>query len=246
MLASNGKIPKQRNNYFMSLDEISLLLKFLRKHYDPKWFLFVLIQFSLGLRCSECAAINIVDFKDKFKWLNYRQAKTNKMIYNEPVPEPLRLLIINYVMRNQLRLVDGYLFPNYSGKGSYYSTETIGCFWTKWRIGCAKEYKTDKWLDKYPQKDNKLRYRIGSHSLRRLHRTTLSKKISNDWLLAQLCHYDDMSSFLRYKNEFEVLENAEQLILPHMNPIVSRISDISLGQRSLNDFTRPNHIDPCV
>jgi integrase len=232
MLRDNGRVPKQRNNYFMRIDELEQLLKYLKKYYDPKWFLFIITQFSLGMRCSECSAINIHDFRDGLKFLDYRQAKTNKYIKNEPVPEPLQMLLKAYIIRNSYRIVDGYLFSNHNGKGSYYTTETIGAFWSKWRRGCAKEYQSEGWLDKYECG----RYRISSHSLRRLHRTVLSKKIRNDWMLAQLCHYDDMDSFLRYKNEFEILENADKLILPHINPVIQQLCSFSKGQRLLHDF----------
>ena len=182
------------------------------------------------LRCSECAAINIYDFIDDFKFLTYRQAKTNKMIYNDPVPDPLRKPIKAYILLNQHRLKQGFLFPNYTGKGLIHTTECIGAFWSKWRKGIGKT--NPRWLDRY---DNH-RYRIGSHSLRRLHRTVLSKKIKNDWILAKLCHYDDMSSFLRYKNEFEILENSAKHLLPILNPVIANLSQFAKGQTRLRNY----------
>ena len=233
MLQDNGRIPKQRRNYFMTLEEFQELISYVRLHYDIKWYIFLLTQFSLGMRVSECSAINIYDFKDKFKFLDYRQAKTNKMIYSEPIPDPLRKLLIAYVYQNSHRLKNGFLFPNYNGKGNTYTTETIGSFWSKWRKGLGKT--NIRWLDKYDCPSS-IRYRIGSHSLRRLHRTFLSKKIDQDFIVAKLCHYDDFNSYLRYKNEFEILENASDYILPHMNPILSQLTDMSRGQQQLRRF----------
>lgn len=237
MLKSNGRIPKQRKNYFMTLSELKDLLKYLRVYYDSKWYVFVITQFSLGLRCSECAAINLHDFKDDFKIIDYRQAKTNKIIHNEPIPDPLRFLIKNYIYNNLHRLKDGYLFPNYTGKGNHYTTETIGSFWSKWRRGCAKFYNNSRWLDVYDDfSSGKRRYRISSHSLRRLHRTFLSDKIKDDFVVSKLCHYDDFNSYLRYKNEFELLKDSDKYIMPHLEPLICKITDTSKGQTSLNSF----------
>lgn len=301
MLPDNGRIPKERRNYFMTLKEFEQLIRYLTRHYDSKWVLYNLYQFGMGMRASEVCAINMYDFKDTFKLLTYRQAKTNKMIYNEPVPDPLRLATIEYIKLNAHRLKDGYLFPNYTGirnKGCpIHSVETINTFWTKWRRGCAKEYKSERWLDSYKiitrkyrilselNKGTKnqeklakiigdgkkkirnnlydykcrgfineklkltekgkdyiktpryeIRHRISSHSLRRLHRKELSKEIKNDWILAKLCHYDDMGAFLKYKDEFEVLEDSEKYLMPILNPILNNISAFAKGQTQMSNW----------
>lgn len=221
MLEDNGRIPKQRHNYFMSLHELGQLLNYLRNYYDPKFELMILIELGLGLRCSEAAAISIHDFTDDFKFLNYRQAKTNKMIYKEPVPETVRLKIKEYIRLNSHRLINGYLFGTNNGKGFFYSTETIGAFWSKWRRGCAKFYNNPAWLEKYNVNGRIVRYRIGSHSLRRLHRTYLASKLQNDFIVAKICHYNDIKTLTIYRNEFELLEQRDSLILPVMNPLMA-------------------------
>jgi hypothetical protein len=184
----------------------------------------------MGLRCSECSAISIYDFKNDYSALDYRQAKTNKIVYNEPVPEPLRQVLKAYIYQNAHKLDNGLLF------GKRLSTETIGSFWSKWRRGCAQMFKDNTWLDRY---DNK-RYRISTHSLRRLHRTILSKELTkkglNDFYISKLCHYDKFEAYLRYKNEFEVTDNASAHILPVMNPVIGQLSLYARGQTKLTNF----------
>ena len=149
MLESNGRTPKERRNYHMLISEFINLVRYIMKHWDTKWSVFILIQFSLGLRCSEAAAIQLKDFSDECRFLRYRCAKTNKIIEKEPIPEIVRKIIIGFISLNKHRFIDGYIFPNHTGKGSFYSTKTIGAMWTKWRRGCAKEYKCENWLDTY-------------------------------------------------------------------------------------------------
>lgn len=236
MLPSNGRVPNQRRNYFMTFKELGDLLQYLKLKWDIKWFVFVLTQFSLGLRCSECSAININDFKNNFKYLDYRQAKTNKLILNEPVPESLRVVLLNYVLRNRFRLKDGYLFCKYTGKGTTLTANSVGSMWVKWRRNCASHYKNNRWLDRYELESGQIRYRVSSHSLRRLHRVMLSSKIDNDWIVSQLCHYTKFEAYLRYKNEFEVLENRERFILPVMDPVISRLVGDSKGQTRISNY----------
>ena len=300
MLLDNGRIPKERRNYFMSLDELGKMLYVVRKFYDSKWFLFNVQQYGMGWRSSEASATNIKDYSDNFRYVNYRSAKTNEVIYNAPVPEPVRKLLIAYIYFNKHRMIDGYIYANHGRKHKglpIYSTEYICEMWHKWRKKCASVYNSDKWLDKYEimtqkylilseisksieldiiaKKFNKsrknfmntlrnyrqrgfvnifnnlttkgknyiqtpkyhYRHRIGSHSLRRLHRITLASKIKNDWIIAKLCHYKDMNAYYRYKNEFEVLEHAESYINPVINPVINSLQNISNGQQMLQRYT---------
>jgi hypothetical protein len=64
----------------------------------------------------------------------------------------------------------------------------------------------------------------------------LIKKGHNDWVISKLCHYDDFSSYLKYKNEFEILENAEAYILPEFNPILTNLTNYSAGQQLLTKY----------
>ena len=272
------------------------------KHYDSKWSLFILLSLGLGgRRCSEISALQIKDFVHDFHTVKIRQAKSNDII-EEPVPEALRKLVIGYISLNSHRMIDGYLFTNYTGKGLYHSTESINGLWRKWRHGCAKEFNNSRWLDNYsmPSKrhlvaraiknnvnkcnlhkitgisrvhlrvvlmrmrktghlenteslqltakgvqlamepEYEVRFRICSHSIRRLHRTLLRKKLlgqgMTEYIIAKLCNYQDFNSYLRYINEFEELEHKADIVLPHLNPLMAQISSFSHGQTQLGDF----------
>lgn len=230
MLTSNGRNASECRNYHMSITELTILLKFVKDKYDPKWFVAIMIQFSLGLRASEMLAIQVQDFKDHFRLLDYRQAKTNRMIYNEPVPEPLAKLIITYIFYNQHRLKDGFLFSNYTGKGRKITTETYGAFWTKWRRAIAKTHSRFK--DNYLVNGH-VRYRISSHSLRRLHRTVLRNNIKDLYIVKELCNYSDYATLERYINAEELMSKKADYLLPIFNPLVSSLSMQAGGQRQL-------------
>lgn len=233
MLKSNGKLIKQRKNLHMKLEELKVLIDFLKEKYNYKWVVAVMIQFSMGLRCSEMLAINIHDFKDEFRKLDYRQAKTNKVILDEPVPEPCRQIILSYLSKNIHTLKDGYLFGAHN-KSGYVSTETYGAFWSKWRMGIAKEHPG--FLDQYPTKLG-VKYRISSHSLRRLHRTILADKFPDRlFMVSQWCHYESFDKFQTYINEFKLMELRDKLMLPALNPVISNIISMPKEQKRLDSF----------
>ena len=224
----------------MTIEELGELLNMLREQYDPKWYVCVLTQFLLGMRASEVLSIQLWDFKNDFSKLDYRQAKTNKIISDEPVPSALRLALISYIVNNLHRFKNGYLFSKDMGNGIRIVTTVYGAFWAKWRKACAKRFGVH-WVDRYDIPNGQRRYRICSHSLRRLHRTSLTKNVESgeynkDWLISQICHYDDFKTFLKYKNEFEVLEARKEFIEPALQPVISRVLGMSKGQTSISDF----------
>jgi hypothetical protein len=240
MLPSNGKTPKERNNMFITLDEFSQLLTYLSKFYDTKWYVFCLIQMGMGMRCSEVAHIQVFDFGYQFKSLTYRTAKVNRVV-TDPVPTFLQEVIKAYVFQNSHRMKDGYLFPAHNASHPCYSSETIGAFWAKWRKGCAEYYKNVRWLDKYEYKTGMMRYRVASHSLRRLHRDYFSDKAEKlgltDFQISKLLHYEKFEAYLKYKNEFKTLEHADKIILPIMNPILAKLTNEVKGQTYLSSYT---------
>lgn len=236
MLPDNGKKIKVRYNYHMSLEELKILLNHLREHYDIKWFLIVILQFCLGLRASEVLAIQIWDFKDHFNYLNYRSAKTNKLIYDEPIMEPLKNLLIAYITNNLHRLEDGYLFPVYTGKrrkGKFLTTISYLASWSKWRKTIGQEYP--RFLDHYII-GNQKRYRISSHSLRRLHRTILKNNIQDLYIVKELCNYSDYKTLERYINEQEIIERKENYLLPIFTPLAKQLMMLGQGQKQLKAF----------
>jgi len=235
MLPSNGRKVEDKRNYHMTIEELIILLRYVRQHYCPKWFVAILTQFSLGLRASEMLAIRISDFNEKFSTLTYRQAKTNKMIYNEPIPEPLRRIIIAYIYHNRHRLRDGFLFPKYSGKGAFINTRVYTAFWAKWRNAISKFYPKIK--EGYIMPNGTKRYRVASHSLRRLHRTVLVKHNPEKiYEISKACHYEDFKAFQKYINDFELEEQKDQLIMPVMNHVVRNVALLGTNQDTLKKY----------
>jgi integrase len=268
MLPDNGKYSKKRNNYHMTLAELSLLLDHLQR-YDPKWRTIVMTQFGMGLRASEVLAINLYDFSHDFANLTYRQAKTNKKIDMEPIPLFLRSELLHYISRNQHRFKDGYLFCCRNAGHKFIKTPVYGTYFSKWRnnlarlghpefldsytyeiIRCPKCNET--WneedaaeaqiSDKCPSCSSFLvtqrqkRFRVSSHSLRRLHRTVVSKNAPSDWIASKVCHYEDFATFLKYKNEFEIEETRKDLINHVVNPVLGNVINLSKGQKSLMEY----------
>lgn len=232
MLQAKGAQRKQRNNYHMTLKELAILLNYLQEHYDPMWHTAVLIQYSMGLRASEMLAIQIQDFSPDFKTLKYRQAKTDK-VCSDPVPQPCRKAIVAYIYKNRYRLKDGHLFPCYTGKGKFITTTCYGTYWSKWRRGLGRKYPG--FLDKY-EFNNQTRYRISSHSLRRLHRTTLVRQFPDKiYEVMVACNYADFGSFKRYIDEFQMYEQRDH-ILSFMDDAVGLVSMFAHGQQQLSAY----------
>lgn len=236
MLPSNGRKPKQRYNYHMKTEEFKILLRHVEQRYDPKFCLMLLIQYGMGLRASEMLNIQIWDFSHDFRQLTFRQAKKNDIV-TDPVPEPLRQKIICYIMKNRHRLADGYLFGTYTGKGMTMTTTCYGTLWTKWRRQLAKKHPA--FLDKYEFGEGRrlTRYRISSHSLRRLHRTTLVNRFPDKLFeIMTACHYSDFGSFKRYINDFEMLQRKEVQFRPVLDEALQKMSLYAEGQQMLTSI----------
>lgn len=266
MLPDNGKYVKQRNNLHMTFHEFVTIIRHAKKNHHPKIVLLLYVQYGLGLRASEALAIQIQDFKENFRKLNYRQAKTNKMIYNEPVPDDVRLMILDYLEKNLHSLKNGYLFPGL--RGGHMKMENYGGYFSKWRKQLGGDF-----LDKYDYKiwdcevcntrgrrkswsDERMhkmglngecpmcgaqlvmrtvhQYHISSHSLRRLHRTTVGRAYKENLHLAsQLCHYADVKTFEDYLNGFEIMAVREKYLLPVIDPVLGEITRLHKDQTSL-------------
>ena len=233
MLESNGKKIKQLNNYHMSLMELSQLLEFLKKNYNPKWWVAVITQFALGLRCSELLAINLKDFSDKYQKITYRVAKSNEIRYNEPVPANLSKIIIAYIYHNCHTFRDGYLF--YLKGDKRRKTASYSAFWHKWRKGCSKMHNNTQWLDHYQFENGTKRYRIGSHSLRRLHRTIIGDNVKDEFIAKELLGYKDYATYHRYRNSEWIQQNKGDIIKPILDPVIKISVTADHKQRKLMD-----------
>lgn len=234
MLESNGRQVTVKHNLHIEPEEFYILADYVKKEYEMKWFVMIIVQFSLGLRCSEMLNIHLSDFKDHFNKLDYRQAKTNKMIFGEPIPEEVRKVVLAYIISNGHRLKDGWLFPRHWGNGPM-TTETYNTYWCKWRKALGKNKPT--FLDKYPTEGGKHIHRISSHSLRRLHRTMLADKHPDRlFLLSKICHYDKFERFLVYINDYKMMKERMGIIMPIINPVVSQILHLPPEQKRLNFY----------
>lgn len=230
MLPSNGRRTIERRNYHLSFAEFSSLIRFLRDRYDPKWLVAVMVQGFMGLRASEMLALNLSDFSPDFKKLGFRAAKTNEIIRDEPVPEVVRQAIVGYLRDNLHRCKNGYLFPG--RRRAFLSTEAYGVYWSKWRHAIGGSF-----MERYELETGRFRYRIGSHSLRRLHRTLLADAHPEDlFRIAKVCHYKDASTFMRYVNEFKMIEEREKLLIPVMDEAGRRALMLSRDQATLGEF----------
>ena len=269
MLPDNGKPIKEKRNLHMTLEELTIILEHIKKRYAMRAYLAVIYQFAMGQRCSETLATNVADFSGHFRKVDYRQAKTNKMIYDEPVPEALGKLIISFLVTNGHTCVDGHFFPRHVGKGPM-NTETYNTMWCRWRKEIGKT--RPEFLDKYPhylyrcdlcrlkwseeerrtddigttcprcksvlrKEFKKWTYRVASHSLRRLHRTLLSDNHPDKlFLLSKLCHYEKFEKFETYVNQYKLMQQRMEIIMPIINPIVHQIMRMPKDQTKITSF----------
>lgn len=226
MLKSNGRAVQERRNYHMTQGELKILLEWLREHSSMQYYTMVLLQFSMGLRASELCSIHILDWSEDFTRLTYRAAKTNEVRTNEPVPEPVAKFVKEYVVLNAHRMRDGWMWPNsYNPQDGHLSPKAYEAAFSKWRQKIGKDHP--RFLDCYDipvgQGACQRRYRICTHSLRRLHRTVLKHNIDDLWTVKELCHYKDWSSFQRYINFSEVHEKKANIVNNVFNPIVLEV-----------------------
>lgn len=237
MLPSNGRLVKEKHNLHMNMEELGVLLRYLKERHDVKAFVMVLTHAILGLRSVELLNLAIWDFHDHYTRLDYRAAKTNKIFRNEPVPEPLAKVIIAYIWHNSHRMIDGYLFPGKCGKP--YKTSAYNALWNRWRKDLI--LIRPSFGDKYPVYDAdghfmRWQYRISSHSLRRLHRTVLYRNIRDLYIVQQLCNYSDYKTLERYINEQDIILRRDEYLLPIFGPMTERLLGEAKGQKLLTAF----------
>lgn len=151
MLPSNGRWTDSRElDYHITNKEMQILLNYVKEHYALKFYILLCLVWCRGFRVSEALFINFRDFplriKGDFSKITYREAKTNKIRYNEIVPQPVAELIRDYILTNSKLLghYEGYLFHRHNGKRNkgapVMSTNTAGAFMAKWRNGLKKDH----------------------------------------------------------------------------------------------------------
>jgi hypothetical protein len=140
-------------------------------------------------------------------------------------------------------MIDGYVFSDpkvYHKQHNIpvYTTETYGAYWSKWRqkIGQKHPGFLDHHFVTTAAGRQQKRYRIGTHSLRRLHRTVLANNIENPYILKELCNYKDISTLDRYINGFKIREHKAQYLEPVIGPVILDAALTAVGQTKLPEY----------
>lgn len=193
------------------------------------------------MRPQEYLAVNVCDFSCDFTMLTFREAKTNKLRINEPIPLLVAQKIRLYVQLNSFRLKEGFLFPFYSKKVNglpFMSSKVFDSWFSKIRHEIAKKYP--KFNDRYPfacaNNTTQMRYRINVYSLgRRFFETYLF--INNNFNLALVkeimeysSKFDPMKHYIKFFHEEESKSECIN------NTFNSLISSLISGQKSLSEF----------
>ena len=249
MLPSKGKtLVKRRRNLHIKRSEFITLMKYIREHYGMKFYVTCMIMFGMGFRVGYAVAVNILDFKDNFTKLSYRDNKSD-LVHTDPVPLELQELIKFYVTTNAHTLVGGWLLPNTKNpRKGYTSSSAFHAWFSKVRQNIGKiypEFLDGEWietLDKNRKPTGKLKwvYRIGTHSFRRLHRTTFVMEghkagiSKND--IKFMCHYRSWTAFEVYINEFQILESHDKCVNIAINPMLRQVVRGHQSQTSLIGF----------
>lgn len=250
MLPSKGRKVKTRRNYHMKLSEFKTLANHVRRHCGPKYLWAIMTQFGMGFRSGTLVAVNILDYQDDFRKLQYRDNKSDE-VHVDPVPDFLRELTKDYVRMNAHSLVNGWLLPNlqYPAKG-YVSEGAYEAWFSKVRKAISKEcpcFGDGYWMD-VDKKDsdtdlqfnNQWRYRIGTHSLRRLHRTLFAENGPKYGVslhaVKEMCHYKDWKAFECYINRFQETEHQDMIVNEIYTPIMRDCLNGDQSQTRITNF----------
>lgn len=216
-----------------------------------KYYVTCMIMFGMGLRVGMAVAVNLFDFRNEYRELAYRNNKPPYQIEVDPVPEDLRELIMFYAKGWGHTLMGGWLLPNHQNPAKgFVSAEAFEAWFSKTRkaYGEAKPENawalSGEWTDTYDQSGNpigqKWNYRFGTHSFRRLHRTTFvdggHKHGIHLYDVKTMCRYQSWKSFEVYINQFKILENHKSCVDLTINPTIKEAIKGSQEQMNLNYF----------
>lgn len=249
MLPAKGRtIKKKRRNLHIKREEFLLLMDYIKKKYAMRYYLVCMFLFGMGLRVGSAVAINLFDFRDNFTKLAYRDNKSDK-IQVDPIPEDLQHLVKLFVKLHGHTCVGGWILPNtYIPSRGFVSSTAFQTWFCKVRQGIGEEHpefldgEFIETLDKNKKPTGKVKwcYRIGTHSFRRLHRTTFVREgakvgiSKND--IKFMCHYESWKAFEVYINEFEILENHKACVDLAINPLIRQVLTGHNEQTSLNAY----------
>ena len=229
MLPDNGRQVKQYHNYHITIEELKVLLKWVKMHVkDSKYEISILLMAFRGMRPSEALAVNRLDFNKDFTRLTYREAKTNKIRSKEVIIKPVARRIKAYFKMNKHRLIDGWLFPSHCNpvktkKGiSYYqkfmTSQSFADRFADFRYKIGKKYPSfnEKYSHKCKTGTEQWRYRINPYSLRRFFTTYvfINNKF-NEQLVREIQEYSTEFDFCKHyirivhreEEKAEILEN---------------------------------------
>lgn len=182
-----GKNNPNKLNRHMEPNEARLILEYYVKTHQAMWYLFFLVQLTMGLRVSEVSPINIKDFREDLSYLSVRLAKTD-VVKEFYIPMMLRRMIYSYIQEFHKAIYarDGYLFysfnrnceKKYVGKCMAY-------------LKLREAVKAIGIQDVIPKEATGFSYnanRIGTHSFRRLNTTQLMDQTDS---VPFVCYYRD-------------------------------------------------------
>ncbi len=206
-----GKKQKKQYDRFMSISELKEILEYFKRTKQYKYYLLFLTQSSLSLRISETVAIQVKDikFKPKNTTIQIRLAKTDRIIIKK-VPEKLAILWQEYIIKYKEHIInrDYYLFYSFNPRCSKgHISKKMG--WLKIREAVKNIWGSN--YDTYQDvKNNK--YRIGTHSLRRLSITRLLKISKNIFFVQDWVGHSDVKITQKYLNYSDLKDNQELYI----------------------------------
>lgn len=245
------EVVKRKRNLHIKKSEFLSFMKWVREHCSMKYYVACMIMFGMGLRVGMVVAVNLFDFRKDFCELAWRNNKAPYQIEIDPVPADLRELILFYVKTSGHTLIGGWFLPNmqHPSKG-YVSAEAFEAWFSKARKSYAEAdaihaWALDgEWVDTFDQNDNpigqKFLYRFGTHSFRRLHRTTFveqgHKRGINMYDVKTMCRYQSWKNFEVYINQFKILENHAACVDIAINPTIKEAIRGDQEQTSLNHY----------
>ena len=196
-----------RVNLHTSVEETNLILKHFWDNKMDREFTWLTTHTVLDLRQCESTRIQLKDLAKDLSSVMIRRAKTDHVdqVY---VPEHLRKILYQYIESHyhEIRSHRDYLFySNNPANKTGYMTATA--WWNILRK--AKDAVGIK--DKLPtlRKDGKARYRVGSHSFRRLATTELVKQTDSIIFTAFYRGDTDERQVMRYTDQQQFYDRIE-------------------------------------
>jgi hypothetical protein len=226
-------------------------MRWVRENCGMKYYITCMAMFALGFRVGIAVAINLFDFRKDFWEIEWRNNKPPYQVEVDPVPADFRELLLFYFKGWGHTCVGGWVLANHQhpSKG-FVSAEAFEAWFSKTRKTFGESDPKNSWaldgdwVDSYDQLGNvvgqKFLYRFGTHSFRRLHRTTFveqgHKHGINMYDVKTMCRYQTWKSFEVYINQFKILENHAACVDIAINPMVKEAIRGNQDQTSLNHY----------